>query len=335
MGEQGWRLGHRPGLDGVRGIAIALVLVFHFTGLAVGTAGVELFFVLSGFLITSLLVEEHEQTGSVALGRFYWRRGRRLFPALVVMVGVLALLALVVGEHLPVAPTLFYYANWAQGELGVGPLGHTWSLAVEEQFYLTWPLALVVALRWRHGPLVLAVTAAAASLASRLVVHDPFHVYMDTETQAWGLLLGCALALLARRGLPALRVPAWVLVGVLASSALVTDPLVNRVTISALAPVVAVPLVWVGCSQPGLAWAPLRYLGQRSYGLYLWHYPILALAGGVLHVPPWPVVVVVAALSFGAAELSYRYVERPFRTAALPRLGLARRPGVSLAEGTD
>jgi peptidoglycan/LPS O-acetylase OafA/YrhL len=314
-----WRLGHRPSLDGIRGIAILLVLVCHFIGRglwggspAVGTAGVEVFFVLSGFLITALLVEAHSRPGGISLARFYERRARRLLPALFLLVAVCWILGVAAGVHQPVLPTLFYYANWTHGN-DSGLLLHTWSLSIEEQYYLVWPLLLIVALRWRRGPLLLACLGAGASLLARLAHDDPWSLYRSTDTEAWGLLLGSALAILAHRGLPELRLPSWalaLLVGPLFALALAPGATFGYVWVSALAPIVAVVLVWSATCQRAFAWAPLRYLGRRSYGLYLWHVPvILVLSNG----PLTPVTMTFAlGLSLALAELSWRCVESPF-----------------------
>jgi peptidoglycan/LPS O-acetylase OafA/YrhL len=313
-----WHLGHRPALDGIRGIAILLVMICHFTGrglwrgsAAVGTAGVEVFFVLSGFLITSLLVEEYAKAGEISLARFYERRARRLLPALALLVAVCWLLGVVAGVRQPVLPTLFYYANWTRD---LGLLGHTWSLSVEEQFYIAWPLVLIASLRWRTGPVVVAGLGAAASLLARFAHHDPWSLYRSTDTEAWGLLLGSLLAILAHRGLPELRMPSWMLallVAPLFALAFVPGFDFGYVWVSALAPALAVPLVWGSCCHGAITWSPLGYLGRRSYGLYLWHAPvILALSStGPLTPVTMPIAIV---LSFVLAELSWRFIESPF-----------------------
>jgi peptidoglycan/LPS O-acetylase OafA/YrhL len=317
----GWRLGHRPALDGLRGIAILLVMICHLTGrglwrasASVGAGGVELFFVLSGFLITSLLVEEHDRAGNVALSRFYLRRARRLLPALLVVVAMGKVMGVAAGINQPVLPPLFYYANWAPT---LGFLPHTWSLSVEEQFYLAWPLLLIASFRWRNGPLIVAGAGAVASLLARFAHHDAWSLYRGTDTEAWGLLLGSLLAIVAHRGLPELRLPSWalaLLVGPLFALAFVPGFDFGYVWVSALAPLLALPLVWSSCCQGAFTWSPLRYLGRRSYGLYLWHVPvILALSSSG---PLTPVTMPIAiGLSFMLAELSWRCIESPFLRA--------------------
>ena len=151
------RLGYVPALDGVRAIAIAAVTGLHFFGLSGGNYGVDLFFVLSGFLITTLLLEQHEKTGSIELSDFYLRRARRLLPALVTLLLAVAIVGSFAYRPSRLAEILaaggFYAANVvraaAPGVLSAGPLSHLWSLAMEEQFYLLWPIALVTLLHRR------------------------------------------------------------------------------------------------------------------------------------------------------------------------------------------
>ena len=223
-----------PSLDGVRGIAIATVIAFHLGYLGGGWVGVDIFFVLSGFLITSLLLSEQTRSGRIRLSAFWGRRARRLLPALGLLLVVLALYMVAGGPGLvpaqvraPAVATLFYYANWQQIVAGhsyfaqfqaANPLSHTWSLAVEEQYYLVWPLvflALVgVGRRRSLRPLVIgtALLAVASALWMGVAAHvfGPNRAYLGTDTRVWELLLGGlgAMALRSLERSPTRR-PAW------------------------------------------------------------------------------------------------------------------------------
>ena len=211
-----------PALDGLRGVAVAAVVVNHLRPHALpgGWLGVDIFFVLSGYLITTLLLREHEQRGRLDLGRFYSRRARRLLPALFLLLGVVA----VVARFSPDEPgftglrgdgfaALGYVANWRFIATGASyfntfapsPLRHLWSLAVEEQFYLLWPLVLILVLR-RHGPRAVGVTAVVLALASATAMAVMYgsgahisRIYFGTDTHAHSVLIGCALAAIGPR----------------------------------------------------------------------------------------------------------------------------------------
>ena len=161
-----WQLGYRPALDGLRGVAILTVLAWHvgIPGMAgAGQAGVTLFFVLSGFLITAILVEEHARTGHIDFGRFYRRRAARLFPALLLLLAAASVMVLIVrpaGGAIAILAALFYVANWVQASsIDLFPIQHTWTLAIEEQFYIVWPLLLSVLLMVRRRWALYAVLA--------------------------------------------------------------------------------------------------------------------------------------------------------------------------------
>ncbi len=330
------RLGYRPALDGLRGIAVALVMVRHLGqpfGVGGGTVGVGTFFALSGFLITTLLIEEQEATGRVDLGRFWIRRGCRLLPALaVVLAAVVVWFGLV--EHQsykgPAAYAALYAGNWAQiGGRPFGALAHVWTLAVEEHFYLVWPLLFLALSRLRlRTAAVVTLGLAAASTAVRLGLFaagaSPARLQMGTDTRLDGLLLGCAvaLALAHARRRPRVALPAAVAaIGVL--GVLVAVPPYHSFMLTAgyvLIPLAALTVIGhvVGDGPPSpfttaLGWKPLASLGKISYGLYLWHLPVYAvILPRVLDLPLAVRSAVVVAASVAVAGLSYVAVERPF-----------------------
>jgi len=360
------------GLDGLRAIAVTAVVVYHLGNgsLPGGFLGVDLFFVISGFLITTLLLEEIGLRGRVDIGQFYLRRARRLLPALVLMLLGTALLVTTVARDsaeqflrdLPGAA--LYISNWwALGQeqsyfelIGRGTmLGHLWSLAVEEQFYLLWPLMLTgiawfAARRgWARRPVVLAVAGGGAVLSTLWMAAlatsrgypidaDPTRVYFGTDTHAMSILVGAALAAVwrpshyARSIAPGARTTLTAVgaVGLAASVwlfAQVTEytPWLYRGGFLLAALVFAV--VIAAASHPGaplgrvLDNPPMRWIGERSYGIYLWHYPVFLVTRPGIDVPwqgAWFDAVRIA-LVVGVAELSYRYVETPVRRGALGR----------------
>lgn len=304
------RLGYRPGLDGVRGFAVVLVLALHWwpTSFPGGFIGVDLFFVLSGFLITTLLIDENARTGTVSLKRFYERRARRLFPALSVLLAVCV--------TLPSAWMALYLANWARidGHLIGGPLEHTWSLAIEEQFYLVWPLVFLALRRSSRAPLFVAL-AIVAVMFHRLTV-DPTWAVNGFDARADGLLIGCLAAYLR----PALgewrgwRLVALGSAGLLAWWTMIgIDPVRFGYTLVALA---CVPLLYAGAQVTAgpLTSAPMRRLGVLSYSLYLWHYPVTWwLRGGDMHNSSAATTALAVGLSAVVAVASWRFVEMPLR----------------------
>jgi peptidoglycan/LPS O-acetylase OafA/YrhL len=349
-------LGHSPALDGLRGFALVAIVIYHFTRgdtrtLPGGSAAVDVFFALSGFLITALLLDEVRVHGRVQLGRFWARRALRLLPALLVMLGCWVLLLLAfgdttwfaanpegddVGDPVPIGGALRdvglalgYVLNWqhALGD-GAAPIPHLWSLGVEEQFYLLWPLALLLLLRLpaarRHWPL-LALAAVSAALPPFLF--DPSagnmdRIYFGTDVRAVGLLGGAAAAVVWHRrrgaglGLPRWRAAAawlgfavmvwwWVFMTWFEVRALVGS-LVLALAVSALVPyLVETPRSWV---SRFLALRPLTYLGRRSYAIYLWHY---LWATWTHPLPVWVGVPLGIAGSLLCAVVSWRLVEAP------------------------
>jgi peptidoglycan/LPS O-acetylase OafA/YrhL len=343
-------LPHRPGLDGVRGLAVAAVLLFH-AGVpwaAGGWLGVDAFFVLSGFLITSLLLAEHARTGRVAIRAFWFRRARRLLPAVVVVVAAVVAQAALTGEsgvtrglRDDALATLAYVENWRLlladdgGYFTAGgppsPLRHAWSLSVEEQFYAVWPVAVLLALgsSWgrRHLPAAcaggaLASAAWAAALAASGAGVDRLHLGSDTRAQA--LLVGAAAAALVARGV---RVPsalgAWGLAAATGTAAVLglAGPGAAYRGGLLLFAVALAAVVVAASSRPGtlparlLAREPLPALGRVSYSLYLWHWPVfLTLTGGATGLTGLPLLALRIGVSLALAAASYRLVEAPFRS---------------------
>lgn len=358
------RLAPMPALDGLRGLAVAGVLAFHLGYLRGGFLGVDLFFVLSGFLITSLLLAEHRRRGAIDLARFWARRARRLLPALLVVLPAVAAYAWVVADPTELnrirgdaLATLGYVANWREIFVGQSywdlfaqpsPLEHTWSLAIEEQFYILWPLIVVgvltVAKGSRRALLVVTAGLAVASAVAMVVVHhpyeDPSRVYFGTDTRAASILIGAVLAIrLGRRLHPdhsgrharplgdrvAAGLGAAALVAVVASWFVASGASnwLYQGGFIGIELTVAV-LIWsVARPEPGpagrlLSVAPLRALGLISYGLYLWHWPVfVALSPERTGLQGVTLAAVRVATSVGVAAVSYRMVEQPIRHGAL------------------
>lgn len=365
--RRSWGFGHIPALDGVRGIAVAAVLAYHLGHLDGGYLGVDLFFVLSGFLITSLLLAERSGTGRVGLADFWSRRAKRLLPALLVFLLGVAAYAQWVARPVDLGTiradalaTLVYVANWhdiAQGQsywdisLAPSPLQHTWSLAIEEQFYVVWPLLFVGLAAWaerhrRRTAEVVVRAAVAGAVASGLllvVLHllgaSESRLYQGTDTRAAALLLGVWLAgwnrLRPADALDARAIRSVRLVGAGCAAALAvlwvrldgSSPWLYRgglLLASVLATAVIASVVRGGDSRlaRGLSVAPLRFLGTISYGLYLWHWLVfqaidarngrLPLLGDTV-LSGLALDVVKVGLSVLLAVASYALVEQPIR----------------------
>jgi peptidoglycan/LPS O-acetylase OafA/YrhL len=308
------RIPYEPSLDGLRGIAVLAVMATHFNAPGIingGLVGVTLFFVLSGYLITTLLLTEHASAGGVNVVRFYRRRAARLLPALaLVLVAVGA--ALVIDGHTDmaiasVATSSLYVSNLAVANgIYLGPLEHTWSLALEEQFYLLWPAILIMGIARKRLLISLLVVGIIASAALRLGpitdIARFWWIYHHTLTRADALLVGCVLALVPFR--PALPTT---IVAVASLVILVVLPLdQGTFTTLLLLPAALAAGIVVVAKPRVLGIAPLVAVGKISYGLYLWHFPLAML------LPAW------AAFfgSFLLAILSYRFVELPIRRAA-------------------
>ncbi|MEM1213658.1 MAG: acyltransferase [Planctomycetota bacterium] len=344
-GSQQPELVHRhryfPALDGVRGLAVIVVLIAHLTPIyRTGAFGVDTFFVLSGFLITSILADELDRSGRIRLWRFYTRRALRLMPALWVTVLGSVLAVAVLGSmnaaHLREAVyALLYVTNWVHA-LALDPqsrlvLGHTWSLAVEEQYYLIWPAVLLavhrLGLSSSRKAILFLVGAVACQVYRNLWDFDPIRVYRGLDTHCDGLLIGSALAYAFRAGWMAhgvwfWRVAAWVSLVFLLVLPIRVGWQEGDATVWAFAAAAVASGLLIGelAQRPGTflgrlfsLWI-LRYCGRISYGLYLYHWPIWALVNR--HPPPgfsyWPRVALVVVMTIVVSVLSYRFIEQPF-----------------------
>jgi peptidoglycan/LPS O-acetylase OafA/YrhL len=352
----------RPDLEGFRGIAILLVLLCHarLPGAEAGFVGVDVFFVLSGFLITGLLVDERRRTGQIRLGSFYARRARRILPAAIVVLASTLLAAQLflspldlprvaddaLAASLSVANVRFaldatdYFAPVA-----ASPVLHYWSLGVEEQFYLLWPVLLLLATRARRPRLVVAllitVILASSFLLSVVMTasNGPWAYYL-LPTRAWQLaaggLLALAVPLLGRMPRAFAALVGWLGVGILGAGLVLIGPMTEYPGLAALLPTLGGAAVIASGGRAGspgrivLATPPLRWLGRISYSLYLWHWPILVLGpvalglasseDGPAYVDPLLRLGLVL-LAVVLAALTWRLVEEPFRRG---RLSLGR-----------
>ncbi len=360
-------MGYLPGLDGIRALAVIGVLLYHadLTWISGGYLGVDVFFVLSGFLITSLILEEFDRSGRIDFATFYLGRARRLLPALVLLLAAVAVAAAFVYRdaasqvRTDIIASLFYVNNWwyifSEGSyfefIGRPPmLKHLWSLAVEEQFYLAWPAIAFLFVRrvGRRGLRLLALALALLSTGWMIVMSvssgfpeyaDPSRAYFGTDSHAMGLLVGAALATAWRpgrlradlsRGAVAIITTAGVasLLAVIAFFVLVGEftPwmyqsggfLLLAVVVAALIAMATHPASPLGRA---LGTQPWRYLGQRSYGLYLWHWPIFMVTRPNLDIAldGLPLLALRLTLTVGIAELSFRFVEMPIRRGAIGR----------------
>ncbi len=361
-----------PGLDGIRAIAVLSVIAFHLNvGWAKGgLLGVGVFFTLSGYLITDLLLSHWNRHGNLGLGQFWIRRARRLLPALFLMLIVVSIwvalfdAAQVHEVRRQVVSATLYFANWSTIAANQSyfarfaaplPLDHLWSLSIEEQFYLIWPWLLLGLLHvFRSRGTMMVVTLLAAVASAWLMGHlyhpgsDPTRVYEGTDTRTFGLLLGAALAMvwptrMTRAALRrSVRSPVGLdiagtvgLVGIFLlvwkTSSLSSFLYPAGIILLSIATVLVIAAVVNASSLLGevLGCPPLRWVGVRSYGIYLWHWPIIVLWGGEETGVNWPRAALQIALTFVIASLSWRYVEEPIRRGALRRL--RRRPRTQAA----
>ncbi|HUW00940.1 MAG TPA: acyltransferase [Acidimicrobiales bacterium] len=363
-GTEARSLTYLSSLDGLRAIAVLAVVVYHAEPdrLSGGFLGVDVFFVVSGFLITSLLLREKRRDRRIDLRRFWRRRARRLGPAVLTVLSVVAVagwlwtpsdqLGRLRGDGLA---SLAYVLNWRlifQGDsyfdtfIDPSPLRHLWSLSIEEQFYLAWPLVVVLVLarsRRLLGPVALLVCTASV-WAMGAIDGDLSRIYYGTGTRLHVIMAGCLLAVLADRrpklvrGLAATPlVPLVATAAILAAMFVVTDDDANFYPRGLVLFSVVATLAVAGCARYGelpiLSNRALVEIGKRSYGLYLWHWPVqVFLTDQRLGMGHAASTVVRVAVMGSATWLSYRFIEQPVRRshAPLPRWWLALPLGVAV-----
>ena len=360
---------YMPGLDGLRAIAVIGVILYHlgFSWIPGGLLGVGVFFTLSGYLITDILLTQVDG-GGIRLKEFWLARARRLLPALfVVLVVVMAWVTLIGPHQSPdfrgaLASAAFYFNNWFLifhdvsyfAQFGAPePLNHLWSLSIEEQFYILWPLMIIGAwklLPWLRSESGVHIRMAAATLGLALVSVilmaviynpgiDPSRVYYGTDTRAQELLLGAALAMIwpsrklradirpeARRAIDGAGVVGLVVIALMFWRAEEFAPFLYRggFLILSIATVLAVAAMAHPASRlgPVVGCRPMRWVGERSYGIYLWHFPIIVLTspdGQLQEGVDMTRAILQVAATFGVAALSWKYIENPIRHGALKR----------------
>jgi len=367
---------YMPGLDGLRAIAVLAVIAFHlgFGWAPGGLLGVGIFFTLSGYLITDILLNQLSQRGRIKLGSFWLGRARRLLPALFVMLAIVIFWVTVFGPAQPdqfrkaVVSAVFYVNNWEQIFANVsyfarfapeGPLNHLWSLSVEEQFYIFWPFLLLIGVKIvRERPLasgvrprlalVTIVLALISMIEMAILYHpslDPSRIYYGTDTRAGGLLFGAALAMvwpsrrLSHKITPQAR---DMLDGIGVLGLLIIVVMVWRVgefsaflyqggfvVLSLATVMVLMPLAHPACRLGRLLGVrPLRWVGVRSYGIYLWQTPVIVLTAANAQNPQDEGLLRKAlqlAAIFAISALSWRFIEEPIRHGAIGRFFARRR----------
>lgn len=353
-----------PALDGLRALAVLVVIAYHMhLGWAPGgLLGVTMFFVLSGYLITGLLLKEYDDSGTISLSNFWLRRVRRIIPAVVFAVLGTALLCTIFDHALltkmrpDVLPTLLFFNNWWQifhnvsyfEALGApSPLTHYWSLSIEEQFYLIWPIALLICMKagvkrqtMQKGIIVLIVLSTLEMILLFDPHADPSRVYYGTDTRAFSLLIGALLAFIwpyqklteraGDRMTPTGRI-IFNVVGVVAVVGLLVmvvvtngfEPFIYRggLLICSLLTAVAIavlvhPISWI---SKVFELPPFVWVGKCSYSMYLWHFPIILLMtpANMQGETPWWLCLIELAIIFAVSALSYYVVENPIRHGAI------------------
>ncbi len=365
---------YMPGLDGLRAIAVLAVIAFHleFGWAPGGLLGVGIFFTLSGYLITDILLAQLSRQGKIKLGGFWLARARRLLPALFVMLAIVLAWVTIFGPAQTqqfrdsVVSAIFYVNNWQQiiGDVSYfarfeapGPMNHLWSLAVEEQFYIVWPFLLflgVKVIRDRENPggvrPKLALWTLGLGLISAILMAvlykagtDPSRVYYGTDTRAFELLFGAALAMVwpsrrlsrkitpqARKTLDGLGALGLVVIALMIWRTSELSPFLYRGGFVLLS--LAVILVLMAATHPAcrlgvlLGVKPLRWVGVRSYGIYLWHAPVIVLTNPSDHPgPSVPRALLQVAAIFAISALSWKFIEEPIRHGAVGRFFARRR----------
>ncbi|EJR91166.1 hypothetical protein IKE_05738 [Bacillus cereus VD196] len=353
------------GLDGLRGLAIIGVILYHinFNWMPGGFLGVTVFFVLSGYLITDILVTEWNENGNINLKKFWLRRARRLLPGMFVMLVIIlawitlfhsSLLEKMRGDSLA---AMFYYSNWwyiyhkvsyFDNFAQPSPLNHFWSLAIEEQFYVFWPFLISLGfyyIKKRAHMMVMMLIGACISAVTMAVLYepgiDPSRVYYGTDTRSFSLLFGAALALiwpsnqLKDKVIPTVRIGLDLIGGIALITILIMfwktnqfDPFLYRGGMILLS--VATALLVANLAHPVsrisifLRFRPLRWIGVRSYGIYLWHYPIITLTNAQTDTGEFQLTRAIfqILLIFFIAQLSWKYIENPIRQGTLKNIRL-------------
>ncbi len=348
------RSSYRPHLDGLRTVAVYLVVAFH-AGLGLvsgGFIGVDIFFVLSGFLVTQILIRDLASVGRIRLRQFYSRRVRRILPAAAITLVVTALVYAIIASPAETRDALggfkaafLYFANWYfirqstdyfAANINTNPVVHFWSLAVEEQFYLVWPMLLAglyfVTKRlgrpqWWALRIVVAVGAVASAIAALHIGSTNLdRAYYGTDTRAYQLLAGAALALTPqlfhwgarnRRYARALAVVVFVGMLALATSALDVSPITRGVFVAVLAValIAALENTSGGVVERLLSSTPFTYLGRISYGIYLWHWPVIVIAAHGRSLSPLALFAISCGVATPLAALSFHLIEHPIRAA--------------------
>ncbi len=364
----GWvdfRLGYQPAFDGLRGLGVTTFILYHSIIAFEGTnrswflpgayLWLELFFVQSGFLITSLLLDEWHRTGEVRLRNFYARRALRLFPALFAVALFSAIALLTFSEYKgnsqawsEILASLLYYQNWV-GAFGINDfpyyMSHAWSLSIEEQFYLIAPVGILVLVTWQRSlrraiPFLLVGALASAAWMGFMASHT-FHklhlqrLYYGTDTRAQALLIGVALAFAVHSGAwlrtdgHARVARIWGTIGVVLLVVLLftadirSEPMYYGFFLLCSTSVAGILSELVrhpdGRLARALSWTPLEMAGEMTYGLYLWHWPVILVINQYTGWPEFPTIALQVIVGFVVAAASYRWLERPLLLRYAPR----------------